>query len=92
MSSFDVFKGDAKTLSALSDGVEGTFAQLYKAEMKIAVFCIVIAMMLAGVSLAIHTKIQTRDISKAWVVRVVITAAILFAMSGLASLIYSTAI
>lgn len=88
---FDMFDADTPTIltqadSDITEGLKGVYAM----ETRIAIFCMVIALILAGISIIMHNS-NKKDVSqnKTMLTRIIIAAACIFAAGGIIDMVIS---
>ncbi len=90
---FDAFSGsDVSTLSEAGEVIEGFFLRIIKSERKIGFYCIIISVILLGISFILKNTAQDVSVNKSWAVRIILASSLIFGLGGFLSLIIGASI
>lgn len=88
MGAFDAFSGtEVSTLDKLKKLIEGFFLRVIKSERRLAVYCIIISVILLGISFVVKNSAQDVSVNKSWAVRIILASAMIFGIAGFLTLI-----
>ena len=68
------------------------FSLMYLAEMRIAVFCAVIAFMLLGITFITRSKIDEISQNKTWLVRIILATVFIFGIGGIVDMVWKASL
>jgi len=90
---FDAFNtNETQNLITPMGNITEFFQLLYLAEMKVAVFCAVIAVVLLGISFVIHSKSTDFAINKKWAIRIAGLVLLIFSLGGIVGIVWRSTI
>lgn len=90
---FDAFRTNGTgQFSEQVNMIDTFFSLIYQVEMKIAVFSVVTAIILLGISFVMKNKASDMAVNKLWAIRIILIAILLFGAGDIFKLVRDAAI
>ena len=89
---FDAFnKKEVTQMKGPMRTLREAFSLMYLAEMRLAVFCIVISLILLGITFITKSKVDEISKNKTWLIRIVLIAVLIFSIGGIIDTVWNAA-